>query len=166
MHSACVPCLPKQITFGSALICPSCSEVTPPPPAGQTQFQALPDSVLENETLSTSREVTPNCEDFVADEKAISTYVECKKNYCHDHAAAHPKSQATYSHKLEKLGANRTANQAKEPAAENCPLHPTKILRSFCSHCSDLLCHQREVIHPSQHIASLSLKLLLTQNLH
>ena len=58
MHSVCVPCLPKQITFGNALICPTCSEITPPPPGGVTHLQALPDSVLNFKTLSASCDVS------------------------------------------------------------------------------------------------------------
>ena len=91
MHNVCVPCLPNQITFGSALIGPTRGETTCPSPARLNQFQAL---------------VTPNCDDCVAHEKAVSICVEWKMNFCYDHATSHPKSRATDNHKLEKLRAN------------------------------------------------------------
>ena len=83
--SFCVPCLPKQITFGNALICPSCSETTPPSPVGLTQLHALPDIASEYEALSTPgkiyrMEVTVNCDDCVEDERAGATCLECKMN--------------------------------------------------------------------------------------
>ena len=157
MHSVCVPCLPKQITFGNALTCPSCSEITPPPPGGLTQLQALPDSVLDFETLSAScdvyqTDVAFGCDDCVEDRRAVSTCLECKMNYCQTHAEAHPLSRATYQHKLEILGAIGSADPIiKEQAGEKCPLHPTEEIRSFCSHCSQLLCQRCEIIHPSEH---------------
>ena len=157
MHSVCVPCLPKQITFGNALICPSCSEITPPPPVGLTQLQALPDSVLDFETLSAScdvyrTDVALGCDDCVEDRRAVSTCLECKMNYCQTHAEAHPLSRATYQHKLEILSAIGSADPIiKEQAGEKCRLHPTEEIRSFCSHCSQLLCQRCESIHPSEH---------------
>ena len=157
MHSVCVPCLPKQITFGNALTCPSCSEITPPPPGGLTQLQALPDSVLDFETLSAScdvyqTDVTLSCDDCVEYRKAVSTCLECKMNYCQTHAEGHPLSRATYQHKLEILSAIGSADPIiKEQAGEKCPLHPTEEIRSFCSHCSQLLCQRCEIIHPSEH---------------
>ena len=157
MHSVCVPCLPKQITFGNALICPTCSEITPPPHGGVTHLQALPDSVLDFETLSVScdvyrTDVTPSCDDCVEDRRAVSTCLECKMNYCQTHAEAHPLSRATYQHKLEILGAIGSADPIiKEQAGEKCPLHSTEEIRSFCSHCSQLLCQRCEIIHPSEH---------------
>ena len=157
MHSVCVPCLPEQITFGNALICPSCCEITPPPHGGVTHLQALPDSVLDFETLSAScdvyrTDVTPNCDDCVEYRRAVSTCLECKMNYCQTHAEGHPLSRATYQHKLEILGANGSTDPIiKEQAGEKCPLHPTEEIRSFCSHCSQLLCHRCKTIHPSEH---------------
>ena len=157
MHSVCVPCLPKQITFGNALICPSCSEITPPPPRGVTQLQALPDSVLNFEILCAScdvygTEVTPSCDDCVEDRRAVSTCLECKMNYCQTHAESHRLSRATYQHKLEILSAIGSADLIiREQAGEKCPLHSTKEIRSFCSHCSQLLCQRCEIIHPSEH---------------
>ena len=157
MHSVCVPCLPKQITFGNALICPTCSEITPPPPVGLTQLQALPDSVLNFETLSAScdvyrTDVALGCDDCVEYRGAVSTCLECKMNYCQTHAEGHPLSRATYQHKLEILGASGSAGPIiKEQAGEKCPLHPTEEIRSFCSHCSQLLCQRCEIIHPSEH---------------
>ena len=157
MHSVCVPCLPKQITFRNALICPTCSEITPPPPGGVTHLQALPDSVLNLETLSASCDVyrtddTLGCDDCVEDRRAVSTCLECKMNYCQTHAEAHSLSRATYQHKLEILGAIGSAYPIiKEQAGEKCNLHPTEEVRSFCSHCSQLLCQRCEIIHPSEH---------------
>ena len=157
MHSVCVPCLPKQITFGNALTCPTCSEITPPPPGGVTHLQALPDSVLNFETLSAScdvyrTDVTLGCDDCVEDRRAVSTCLECKMNYCQTHAEGHRLSRATYHHKLEILGVIGSANPIiKKQACEKCPLHPTDEIRSFCSHCSQLLCQRCEIIHPSEH---------------
>ena len=76
-------------------------------------------------------------------------------NYCNDHAAAHPKSRATYNHQLEKLVANELDDEVKEQAGENCPLHSTNQLRSICSRSSQLLCQQCEIIHPSEHNQSI-----------
>ena len=156
MHSVCVQCLPKQITFGNGLICPSCSETTPPPPGGVTYLQALPDSTVEYDILPVTRgssqiEFNMNCDECIEDEKAVSRCVECKMNYCHDHAHTHSKSRTTYLHKLETLTATLSAEVAKTPASENCPLHRHHPLRSFCSQCSQLLCQQCELIHPSGH---------------
>ena len=156
MHSVCVLCLPKQITFGNALICPSCSEITPPPPGGFTHLQILPDSVLECELLSGGgrshqTDITPCCDDCVESEKAVSTCVECKMNYCHDHAVGHPKSRATYRHTLVRFDPSVSADQVKKSVREYCPLHPTQQLSSFCSCCSQLLCQQCQIIHPLEH---------------
>ena len=156
MHSVCVLCLPKQITFGNALICPSCSEITPPPPGGFTHLQILPDSVLEYEPLSGGgrphqTEITPCCDDCVESEKAVSTCVECKMNYCHDHADSHPKSRATYRHTLVRFDPSVSADQVEKSVSEYCPLHPTQQLSSFCSCCSQLLCQQCQIIHPLEH---------------
>ena len=156
MHSVCVPCLPKQITFEKGLICPSCSETTPPPPVGLTHLQALPDSNVEHDILSAAEDshqagCSLNCDECIEDEKAVSRCVECKMNYCHDHAQAHSKSRATYTHKLEALSATSSADELKKPTIEICPLHPHHQLRSFCSQCSQLLCQQCELIHPSGH---------------
>ena len=73
----------KQITFGSALIDPTRRERTHPSPARINQFQAL---------------VTPNCDDCVAHEKAVSICLERKMNFSYDHATSHPKSRATENH--------------------------------------------------------------------
>ena len=157
MHSVCVPCLPNQITFGNALTCPTCSEITPPPPGGVTHLQALPDSVLNFEALSGSydvyrTDVTLGCDDCVEDRRAVSTCLECKMNFCQTHAEAHSLSRATYQHKFEILGAIGSADLIiREQADEKCPLHSTKEIRSFCSHCSQLLCQRCEIIHPSEH---------------
>ena len=156
MHSVCVQCLPKQITFGNGLICPSCSETTPPPPGGVTYLQALPDSTVEYDILSATGgssqiEFNMNCDECIEDEKAVSRCVECKMNYCNDHAQAHSKSRTTYLHKLETLTDTLSAEVAKRSACENCPLHRHHPLHSFCSQCSQLLCQQCELVHPSGH---------------
>ena len=73
-------------------------------------------------------------------------------NYCQTHAESHPLSRATYQHKLEILGSIGSADLIiREQAGEKCPLHSTKEVRSFCSHCPQLLCQLCEIVHPSEH---------------
>ena len=76
-------------------------------------------------------------------------------NYCHDHAESHPKSRATCRHTLVILDPSVSADQVEKSVSENCPLHSTQQLSSFCSCCCYLLCQQCEIIHPfepKQHI--------------
>ena len=168
MHCVCVQCLPQHITFESKVCCPRCQDLTPSPPSGVTHMQALPDSAVLNRGAAgdpykaeTGESDSKFCDECMEDEKAVATCRECQLNYCQTHADSHPRSRATYKHRMETLGASaETPALTCEPQGhENCPFHPTQVWRSFCSQCCQLLCQQCEVIHPTEHkpcVSSLS----------
>ena len=147
MHSYCAPCLSKcVVTVGpdAGVVCPSCKEVTPPPPPGRTIQQAFPDNVSDAGTPAL-------CYDCVGEEKAVATCLECQAHFCQAHAESHPKSRANHNHQLRSLHSDGSSEQHNKQRVENCSVHPGRQLQSFCSQCRDLLCQECETIHPSEH---------------
>ena len=158
MHCICVQCLPQHITFESEVCCPRCQDLTPSPPSGVTHMQALPDSAVLNGgaagdpyKVETGESDTKFCDECAKDEKAVATCLECQVNYCQIHADGHSRSRATYKHRMENLSASGILIQATRKVFENCHFHPTQEWQTFCSQCSQLLCQQCEVIHPTEH---------------
>ena len=152
LHSVCVGCLEKHLTSLNEVDCPMCGKLTPPPKAGNSQSQCLPDSYDHGRDIreqTQAEQVQQLCDECGVDEAAESRCLDCKATLCELHAKGHVKSRNTLNHRLERIGRITTkpssvgaAQMNEERSMMRCITHPSCTLKSFCVTCKELMCEK------------------------
>ena len=152
LHSVCVGCLEKHLTSLNEVDCPKCGKLTPPPKAGNSQSQCLPDSYGHGRDIreqTQAEQVQQLCDECGIDEAAESQCLDCKATLCIGHAKMHAKSRNSFNHRLElisristKPSSGGAAQMNEERSMMRCITHPSYTLKSFCVTCKELMCEK------------------------
>ena len=162
MWAACL-----HVTYQGSLLCSVCSEKTPPPKYASKGVQSLPDVFLDGGTNSSSDDLsgsakseTVSCDECMEEIPALFRCSVCSLNFCDTHSAGHPQSRTGYKHEIEDLNDVMSAttpsslSSSRQPD-QYCFMHPSNMMTSYCTQCSDLLCELCESQHNTSHKQSI-----------
>ena len=167
LHGLCVACLKQCMAFKGSLMCPTCSQNTPPPKYAWKGVQSLPDVFLDaginsgSEDLSGSvKSETVSCDECMEEIPAVFRCTVCSLNFCDTHATAHSTSRLYHAHDLQDLNDVMSATSplslsSTRQSDQYCLIHPSKMMTSYCTQCKDLLCELCESQHNPSHKQSI-----------
>eukprot|EP00117_Sycon_ciliatum_P045540 scpid48192/ scgid32727/ E3 ubiquitin-protein ligase TRIM33; Ectodermin homolog; RET-fused gene 7 protein; Transcription intermediary factor 1-gamma; Tripartite motif-containing protein 33 len=170
LHVLCMTCLVENTRSDSdasveCISCPACGKRTPLA-VGWSPSAYSKQLACEAGSRSGSAAVALLCEECGDDEIAEFVCEECDCMLCTVHAEAHPRTRATFKHKVTGIhdsnsklsdgntpadddgaedeagqpSGNASAPQAQGHNKHRCSIHPSKSVSHFCIPCNKLLC--------------------------
>ena len=166
LHTVCVKCVPQQTSFKGEVVCPACTKRTAPQ-SGVDPLKSLPDCYVESEDNVPHRAGREHVESRVAEEKlcdecgedtpAVAQCADCNVTLCRAHATSHPLSRRTFKHGMREISHQLevSTGSPEDQPTQPCLVHANKVVQSFCTQCSELLCEVCDYAHTSDHKQSL-----------
>ena len=162
LHTLCLKCVQHQISFNGEVVCAACTKPTAPR-TGVEVTKFLPDCYVDREDSVSQSTASKHVESRVAEEKlcdecvedtpATSKCADCNAVLCDAHATPHPRSRASYKHRIQDLNSQSAVStgSAEDQRAQSCLVHTNKVVEWFCTQCNELLCELCDYAHTSDH---------------